>query len=304
MQSFQTISNHQVITFGNTEYDSFWHFQNTDNQYRYNHKITPNSTGKELDAETGYSYFGARYLDHEPMTLWLSVDPMSDKYPSISPYAYCAWNPVKLVDLEGMDIWELDVSGNIVAHRESSESDAFYIVDETGKKIEGAGLTLPYGTVFSFESVADEALECIIDSYELTGDENGTRLFEFLADNTNIEWSHFQLEEKGENGYNVISSTHLKDCDRSAHRKLKKFKADNCILRVFNHSHPNGIPYPSGTGEDDGDMVLIKWIYENYTTDFTSSIYTPHGSTTKYHPYDVNYERVLQPVVVTAKKNK
>ena len=26
---------------------------------------------------------------------------MSDKYPSISPYAYCAWNPVKLVDPDG-----------------------------------------------------------------------------------------------------------------------------------------------------------------------------------------------------------
>ena len=27
---------------------------------------------------------------------------MSDKYPSISPYAYCAWNPIKLVDPNGM----------------------------------------------------------------------------------------------------------------------------------------------------------------------------------------------------------
>lgn len=26
-----------------------------------------------------------------------------DKYPSISPYAYCAWNPVKLVDPDGED---------------------------------------------------------------------------------------------------------------------------------------------------------------------------------------------------------
>ena len=32
------------------------------------------------------------------MTGWLSVDPMADKYPGLSPYAYCAWNPVKLVD--------------------------------------------------------------------------------------------------------------------------------------------------------------------------------------------------------------
>ena len=35
------------------------------------------------------------------MTMWLSVDPMADKYPNISPYAYCAWNPVKLVDPDG-----------------------------------------------------------------------------------------------------------------------------------------------------------------------------------------------------------
>ena len=62
------------------------------------------STGKEKDEETGYGYFGARYMDHELMTMWLSVDPMADKYPSISPYAYCVWNPVKLVDPDGRDV--------------------------------------------------------------------------------------------------------------------------------------------------------------------------------------------------------
>ena len=29
---------------------------------------------------------------------------MADKYPSISPYAYCAWNPLKLVDPEGKEV--------------------------------------------------------------------------------------------------------------------------------------------------------------------------------------------------------
>ncbi|MCQ2225871.1 MAG: RHS repeat-associated core domain-containing protein [Paludibacteraceae bacterium] len=61
-------------------------------------------TGKERDEETGYGYFGARYMDHELTTMWLSVDPMSDKYPSLSPYNYCAWNPVKLVDPDGRKI--------------------------------------------------------------------------------------------------------------------------------------------------------------------------------------------------------
>ena len=40
-------------------------------------------------------------MDHELMTMWLSVDPMADKYPNVSPYAYCAWNPIKLVDPNG-----------------------------------------------------------------------------------------------------------------------------------------------------------------------------------------------------------
>ncbi len=40
-------------------------------------------------------------MDYELMTMWLSVDPMADKYPSISPYAYCAWNPVMIIDPDG-----------------------------------------------------------------------------------------------------------------------------------------------------------------------------------------------------------
>ena len=57
-------------------------------------------SGKEKDVETGYGYFGARYYD-SGLSIWLSVDPMSDKYPSLSPYTYCANNPVRLKDPDG-----------------------------------------------------------------------------------------------------------------------------------------------------------------------------------------------------------
>jgi RHS repeat-associated protein len=61
-------------------------------------------SGKERDSETGYSYFGARFYHPDP-SIWLSVDPMSDKYPNLTPYAYCANNPVILVDPDGREVY-------------------------------------------------------------------------------------------------------------------------------------------------------------------------------------------------------
>ena len=64
-------------------------------------------TGKERDEETGYDYFGARYYVPE-IPIWLSVDPLADKYPNISPYAYSLWNPVKYKDPNGRDVYRYD----------------------------------------------------------------------------------------------------------------------------------------------------------------------------------------------------
>ena len=60
-------------------------------------------SGKERDAETGYSYFGQRFY-YSQLSLWLSADPMRGKYPSLSPFVYCANNLIKLVDPKGEDI--------------------------------------------------------------------------------------------------------------------------------------------------------------------------------------------------------
>ena len=113
MQLLDNISDRQNNAFGDAENGRLLRFQSTDNQYRYSRKITPNSTGKELDAETGYSYFGARYLDHTLTTAWLSIDPLADKYPNISPYHYCHWNPLKHIDGNGLDDI-FDRNGNFI----------------------------------------------------------------------------------------------------------------------------------------------------------------------------------------------
>ena len=85
------------------------------------------SNGKEKDWESGFHYYGARFYWSEVLTGWLSVDPMADKYPSISPYAYCAWNPVKLIDPDGEDCRiavnhkkkTITISANIILYSKS-----------------------------------------------------------------------------------------------------------------------------------------------------------------------------------------
>ena len=97
--------------------DTVW---GTENAYSF--------TGKERDEETGYGYFGARYMDYELMTMWLSVDPMSDKYPFISPYAYCAWNPVRLVDPDGREIGDFYASNGRYLGSDGNNDGKIYVL--------------------------------------------------------------------------------------------------------------------------------------------------------------------------------
>ena len=60
-------------------------------------------SAKERDTETGLSYYGSRYYSSD-LSIWPSVDPMAAKYPGLSPFTYCADNPVKLVDPNGEDV--------------------------------------------------------------------------------------------------------------------------------------------------------------------------------------------------------
>ena len=76
-----------------TEYAPLW-LNGTLPKYAFN--------AKELDEETGMYYYEARYYKPPVFT---SRDPMFEKYFWMTPYAYCANNPVKYVDPSG-EAWK------------------------------------------------------------------------------------------------------------------------------------------------------------------------------------------------------
>ena len=90
-------------------------FASADNSiqpYKYN--------GKELDTKNGLNWYdyGARQYD-VAIGRWNAVDPMAEKYYWISPYTYCAGNPLKYIDLKGdsisvADLYAKDKQGELI----------------------------------------------------------------------------------------------------------------------------------------------------------------------------------------------
>lgn len=150
-------------------------------QYRFN--------GKEKDYESGFHYYGARYYWSELLTGWLSVDPMADKYPSISPYNYCMWNPIKLVDPDGMDttiVFDLDNAS--IYRREDTKRIGLYFV-----QVEHGEETTLYSGNTSYDRVNVGNNRTIISFKDA---KQARDIYNYLKDNdVQFEWNLMFLKD-------------------------------------------------------------------------------------------------------------
>lgn len=67
-------------------------------KYKYN--------GKELQDELGLNFYDYGARNYDPaLGRWMNVDPLAEKLPFASPYAYCLNNPIVMVDPDGQYPW-------------------------------------------------------------------------------------------------------------------------------------------------------------------------------------------------------
>jgi len=133
----------EYLPFGETLVEE--HLNSNNAPYKFN--------AKEFDAETGNYYYGARYYNPK-WSIWLSVDPLAEKYPGWSPYNYTLQNPVRFTDPTGMSVegseWEPDGCGNLISEENdnaetlatylnTTEENAQSMIDEQGLVTEDNG---------------------------------------------------------------------------------------------------------------------------------------------------------------------
>ncbi len=102
-------------------------FQNT------HRGITYKFSGKEEDAETGLVYYGARYYNAK-LSVWLSVDPVSHAFPSVTPYSVMMNNPIMMIDPGGDSTHFFDHKGNHMGTINDGLDNAVAIVDKDGQE--------------------------------------------------------------------------------------------------------------------------------------------------------------------------
>ena len=95
-------------------------------------------TGKRLDRMHGLDWydFGARQYD-PVYGRFASIDPLCEKYPNLSPYAYCGNDPVNAIDVDGDSIVVITSHCNKYLYEYVSNSN-FELTENTKSNITSA----------------------------------------------------------------------------------------------------------------------------------------------------------------------
>ena len=263
-----------------TQYDAYLpygellvdeHSSSEDMPYKFN--------GKEMDAETGLYYYGARYMN-PVASIWYGVDPLAEKYVTTSGFVYTLNNPVKFIDVDGREWTQTtDKNGNTVItvslnlsfngdfSAAQMENYKTTISSEFNRMISDASDGRMSGVIKFYTNNKD-----IVQSLVLTSEESS-----LIAGSTTYMGSQVNVNDK--NGalkdYAIVAadvSHELLHTLRVAHPFERTQTADTKLLKVGPNSY---ISTPS-TASNIGNNVMI---YPMTTIDGKTS--TSQNSLTK-----------------------
>lgn len=200
-------------------------------RYKYN--------GKELDSMHGLDWYDYEARWYDGMR-FLTQDPHATDYVGVSPYAYCANSPINYVDFDGMDVYELDQYGNfVIKQKNEDEYDRIVAVNNEGAYIDVDKKILnskESASVVTHSETYGNA-SATINLYNSTDDLSS--FFDFVVNNTVVEWSKVDAEKNGQKIY-FLGTSHTEHQDASQSFLLDKAQNENFTLLQMLHNHSEG----------------------------------------------------------------
>lgn len=226
----ETFSNDTIMRIGSVMYHRF--------------------TGEVVVVVTDDTLHGEYSLQPEVMSRWLSIDPLAADFPEWSPYVYTLNNPIIFIDPDGKspkppDDYRLKQNGTVELIRKTDDAtDKLFAYHLDGEPT-GAYLEVNKGILQTYaenEKTGTGPEGSKFSSVEINDNETATKVFEFMAENTIVEFSHVKFDDKG----NAISTSHMSGSEGGGGQIAYDKAVSGSQVKEKIHSHPtDGEPSPA-----------------------------------------------------------
>ena len=177
--------------------------------------------GKELDRTYGLDWhdYGARHYDAARIQ-WTTMDPLSEKYYELSPYAMCGDNPINYIDINGLDWVRREHDGVVEYYYDRNVKSEKDVEDKEGVTYVGHGMTIRIGDeTYTFYNDKESnkygyvvnQFDMLLDNTKITSG-NGYRIFGTSNHSVNAQtlylnkWGTSYTGEKNPKDYSGIDS--------------------------------------------------------------------------------------------------